>query len=293
MKLRSAEYYAYLCEREQTRLNKEAGLPRPWTKDPIIEKFKFTNVRREHDRTTRALQKIYRTRVAQTASLNTILINCATFRYFGTAEFAEDLGWQDAWDAERVVAIAQRRIRDGQRVFTGAYVVTNGGISGPKHEVVTEYYLKNLYDSIIVSEVTPGTVAVETGSFESTFNILTRYDGFGGSGFMSKEVLLDTMFFKKFWPKGVLDIDVYSPVGPGARRGIARAMGGSSTDKYTKTEMLQVLRNLHAAQKEYWPKGWGHLTLSDIQFGLCEFDKHERVRLGEGRMKNTYKPYKE
>lgn len=31
------------------------GLPAPWTKNPILKEFKFTNVRREHDRQTRYL----------------------------------------------------------------------------------------------------------------------------------------------------------------------------------------------------------------------------------------------
>jgi hypothetical protein len=32
------------------------------------------------------------------------------------------------------------------------------------------------------------------------------------------------------------------------------------------------------------------LTLMDIQNCLCEFDKYERVRLGEGRPRSYYKP---
>ena len=32
------------------------------------------------------------------------------------------------------------------------------------------------------------------------------------------------------------------------------------------------------------------LTAHDVQFCLCEFDKYERVRLGEGRPRALYKP---
>ncbi len=41
---------------------------------------------------------------------------------------------------------------------------------------------------------------------------------------------------------------------------------------------------------------WGNnvkyprLELRDIEHSLCEFDKYERVRLGEGRPRSMYKP---
>lgn len=37
-------------EREAIRLKKESGQSRPWTLDPILDKYKFTNVRREYDK---------------------------------------------------------------------------------------------------------------------------------------------------------------------------------------------------------------------------------------------------
>jgi hypothetical protein len=51
--------WAYIEERERIRLRKEAGEPFPWTEDPILRAFKFTNVRRIHDRTTQAFLAIY------------------------------------------------------------------------------------------------------------------------------------------------------------------------------------------------------------------------------------------
>lgn len=43
------EFKWYLKEREQIRLKKEAGKPRPWTKDTILDRNHFTNVRRTDD----------------------------------------------------------------------------------------------------------------------------------------------------------------------------------------------------------------------------------------------------
>ena len=49
------ERYCYWqVEREQIRLRKEVQKnPPPWTNDPILQQFKFCQVFREDDRTTR------------------------------------------------------------------------------------------------------------------------------------------------------------------------------------------------------------------------------------------------
>lgn len=46
------EFWWFCEERERIRLAKEAGLPRPWTNDKILDKHKFTNIDRLHDRGT-------------------------------------------------------------------------------------------------------------------------------------------------------------------------------------------------------------------------------------------------
>ena len=43
----------FINKREVIRCLREKGLPPPWINDPILQKWSFTNVRREDDRTTR------------------------------------------------------------------------------------------------------------------------------------------------------------------------------------------------------------------------------------------------
>lgn len=45
-------FFALARERHSVHLRRVAGLPRPWTEDPILRQYKFTNVFRELDRTT-------------------------------------------------------------------------------------------------------------------------------------------------------------------------------------------------------------------------------------------------
>jgi hypothetical protein len=50
--LQAVEYFALARERESIRRKRLAGEPPPWTDDPILRTWRFTNVHRENDKTT-------------------------------------------------------------------------------------------------------------------------------------------------------------------------------------------------------------------------------------------------
>jgi hypothetical protein len=292
-------FFAFMAEREQVRLRKEAGLPRPWTSDQILQDFKFTNVRRHYDWTTTMLRENFYAE-HRDDDRRSILMNCALFRYFGTYEFADAVGWQDydTFDFEEIADTARRRLASGQRVFTGAYVVTNQGISAPKQDVVVNYFMKDLHAA--VPELLQ--VVQMTRSWEKVARAMSVIGGFGGTGFMTKEILLDTMM-TDFWDTTKVkqgDYDVmfpadyskWTPIGPGGLKGAARLCGHDWPEHNTlrPSQALEVILKLTEIQGEYWPSEYGHLYPTDIQFQLCEFDKYERVRLGQGRPRSRYKP---
>lgn len=295
MGLRAQAFYDYLNEREEIRLRKEAGFSFPWTDDPILRAFKFTNVRRHHDRTSDNLRKkFYIDRFHE--DRRAVLMNCALFRYFGTFEFAEAVGWQeyDSFDFEGIKDLAEQRMADKLRVFTGAYVITNQGISAPKQEVVVDYFLKDLHK--VVPELL--IIAQTTQSWEKVSDRMRQIGGFGGTGFMTKEVLLDTTY-TGFWADQRLDYpdsffsypkdwETWTPIGPGARRGAARAMGDDSATSLKEQGAAWVIQELGNWQEMLWQHE-GRLVPTDIQFALCEFDKYERVRLGQGQPRSRYR----
>lgn len=286
-------FFEYLTEREQIRLRKEADLPFPWTEDPILRAYKFTNVRRHHDKTSDVLRKTFYGKHFHD-DRESILMNCALFRYFGTWEFAQAVGWQryDDFDFEGIKEIARTRLLQRERVFTGAYVITNQGISAPKQEVVVDYFLKDLHAA------TPAILDVLklTQKWEYVAKRMKQIGGFGGTGFMTKEVLLDTTY-TGFWNDifedendGTFSFPVdwwkWTPIGPGALRGAARVC---IEDKVNELVARNVIQNLYEAQFKHRSFPF-RLSPTDIQFGLCEFDKYERVRLGQGRPRSRYRP---
>lgn len=294
MNLRDYEFGQYLAEREQVRLRKEAGLPFPWTEDSILQSYKFTNVQRHRDRTSQELiRHLYEPN--HNKCREDILLNAALCRYFGTYEFAKARGWISwaDWPSAKheVVKLATDRLASGSRVFTGAYVITNGGISRPKQEVVVYHYIDALHAKIpeIVDHVE------KYKSWEIAASVMSSVPGFGGTGFMTKETLIDTTYTSFWsvdnWQKNSLPVDWYdwTPVGPGSLRGAARLLDVDMTQALSKKRTLEIILELYRTQ-ETWNELDFHVSPTDIQFGLCEFDKYERVRLGQGKPRSRYKP---
>jgi hypothetical protein len=271
----------YMHERYQILLRRRSGDSYPWTKDTILQQYKFTNVLRNDDKTTRRfVEHLYLPNADR--PLWNILGNAAIFRYFGRFEFAEELGWQDNFKSESIVKLARDRSARGESNYTGAYMVTNAGRVGPKEEVLCTF-IKGVWDNAkaIADE------CEHTRTWESMVLGLRKLDGFGGSGFMAKEVALDTFVIDQWVPE---DKMTWTPLGPGGRRGLNRVCGRPLNKNIAEQTMLQEISMLREHIMKNWPKKWPELSVTDIQFNLCEWDKYCRVRDGEGRPRSKYKP---
>ena len=272
--------FSYMRERYGIYLRRQAGDEGPWTEDTILQEYKFTNVYREYDYTTRMLSKIYETKLKR--PLDEVLVNAATFRYFGHWPTCEDIGWMEEFDEYRVKKVVKNRKEAGQQVFTGAYVITNAGRSEPKEVVVC--------DNLIALESHAHHIMAQAeihDSWQTLAELMSVIPGFGGSGFMAKETILDVMLYH--WQPA--DYKTYTPVGPGAKRGLNRLAGRDIKQSAKPEIMLGEILSLLADIYLKWtgPK----LTAHDIQFCLCEYDKYCRVALGQGRPRSKFKPRKD
>lgn len=286
--MRTEEFYNFMIKREQVRRDKAAGLPWPWTDDAILRDFKFTNVKRSHDTTSQKFIEIYAAN--KHAPAEQVLLNCAIARYFGRWEFLHALGWQEEFRPNHIIDQVQARTAAKLPVWTGAYVITNGGIRDDKEQVVVRRYLTSLMScATLLAEIAEGQAA-----WQPVAERMASLEGFGGTGFMTKEVLLDCMLASGpgygFFPNGVTDRNNWTPCGPGAKRGINRVLKLHHACPLDKDRALATMRQLYEQRAHHWPVDFVELELSDIQFQLCEFDKYERVRLGQGRPRSKYKP---
>lgn len=277
----------YMKEREAIRLKKEGGEKWPWTGDKILQTYKFTNVKRAHDRTTKAFVAHYKKHYDPDHNHGdeVLLYNCGVARYFGTVDYQRNLGWMKKHDKGRLVKTAQAMFKRGEQVFTGAYMITNAQRFGPKEKVVADF-LRGLWASRrdIIQEIE------KTNTWEGGYNEMSKLPGFKGTGFMTKEVLQDFLLVTTL---PIYDAEDWTPMGPGARRGMNRLMGRKAEYRQPEAAFIGEVQDLWKQLKDWWkdtyPKA-ENLTAHDVQFCLCEFDKYERTRLKQGRPRSTYKP---
>lgn len=288
------EFYDFVYERESIRVRRLAGLPREqWTQDPILQTYKFTNVKREHDRTTCDLMKhFYPTDVGGSAVL---LLNCAMARFIGLSDTVLEIGWRPDWSEEtraQTFAVIEARMARRDKIFTSAYIVPNCGDSDPKHVVVM-----GILDQVweFAQEY---FCRISSPCWQNLIeSMCSAVRGMGS--FMAKEVVLDFILASGWIPD---DWSTWSPVGPGARRGAARVYYGGAIEKLpSERQALEWTIQLYEARAEHWAQpsvvvadqyatSGIELELSDIQFQLCEFDKYMRAKLGEGRPKAKFTP---
>jgi hypothetical protein len=126
---------------------------------------------------------------------------------------------------------------------------------------------------------------------------------------MTKETLLDTTY-TTFWSGSGTALEperpsirslprdwhTWTPIGPGARRGVARLLGWMDLEdpdakRIMKNEpyCMEQIATLTAMAPHHGFKMAPH----DVQFVLCEFDKYERIKFGQGRTRSRYHPPKE
>lgn len=275
----------YMYERESIRRKRLIQDRGPWTDDKILQTYKFTNVKRLHDRTTQYFMEIYKSNIY--APDYEALYNCGIHRYHGTNEFAAELGWHKCNVEYMMIGLARQMIDEGRKVYTGAYIITNGGRHGFK-EVIVAGFLTGLWDNAhkIVDAIE------ENNSWEAGYNILRLLPGFGGMGFMAKEVLQDYILWRALAGRAPLADELsWTPVGPGARRGLNRVRGRAVRFQQKVTKFQEELYEmLPALQRWYWSTFSEVLSAHDVQFCLCEFDKYKRIEYGEGRVRAYFTP---
>ena len=280
-------YFGWINERHSIYQRRVANENPPWTEDRILQDYKFTNPFRENDKVTVWMRENW-TKPNHNRSHGEIIFNCCLFRMIGTSEFADAHKWVNedhGWDKNRTKELIQERLSKGLRTFTGAYIITNQGLKAPKSEVVVDYFLTPIWEN----KEALSKIAEETLSLQAVHTAMGFHKGWGGGGFMSYEVVTDLNYTP------VLDTakDQFSwaNAGPGAKRGLNRIhlrdLKKSMNQQTANTEMQLLLEEAPKYCKPHVPVRL--VDMRTIEHSLCEWDKYERVRLGQGTPRSRYK----
>jgi alpha-glutamyl/putrescinyl thymine pyrophosphorylase clade 1 len=264
----------FIFERHAIYGRKAEGLPKPWTHDKILQSYRFCNVYRELDTVTQWIATHWREPHKDDPDL---WFAMCVARLVNWPDTLEALGFPIPWQPNRFIEVLERRKKDGEKVFTGAYMVPGGpdGISKARYlaaEVLTPMWRDK-------EKIRP----VQDDRLSDFYERLSEYQVMGS--FMTGQVVADVKYVrpllcaKDWW--------TWASPGPGSQRGLNRVMGRDIKSPWARVDWYKCLRELHdKIQKRF--TGMPKLHAQDLQNCLCEFDKYERVRLGEGRPRSLY-----
>ena len=265
-------FFYYINERHSITLKRSIGEPFPWTDDEILQTYSFCNVFRELDKVTVWIRENWKEPYADHPNLPFAM---AVARQINWPDTLQEIGFPEHWNPERVKAIMQGRLDRKEKVYTGAYMLT-GTLGGTKVEQTIDKILTPLYES--PPQIIPY-------SLEETWKKYLPYPGF--SGFMAYEVVTDLRHSK--YLENAEDIMTWANAGPGAKRGLNRIHGRPLEQTIKAKQLTEEMKELLAVSGDYLLDVVPDLEMREIEHCLCEYDKYERVRLGEGRPRAKFK----
>lgn len=264
----------FIGERESIRRRRVAGKPWPWTSDWILQNYRFCNIQRERDRTTREIAALWREPHKNDPDL---WFAMAVARHVNWVPTLRELGWPVPWDADHFVEVVQDRKRRGEKVESTAYKIRPDNRAGAEGQSKFHYIAHDVLTPLWARRRTNKPRSGDR--LEEFHGALMRHEGIGS--FIAGQIVAD---LKYVYPlKQATDWWSFAASGPGSRAGLNRVLGRRVDGPWPEEAWCQELRHL---AREIAPElkefGIGRLHNQDLQNALCEFARYEKLRLGEG-----------
>jgi len=286
-------YYDYVTERYKIYKQREKGLPAPWTENEFLLKYKFTNIRREHDRVTKwlldnitnspdisYLDKIYQTMI---------------FRMYNRIDTSEciGLGKDFTWDMDVIKKAIDNDPNPGRDFYTRAFR-TLGLKNAMKKKLYPDEpnkYLAAMY-IIDLRKEDKFSRLMNPENAEEACNIIQELHGVGK--FLSYQIFVDLTYIKEF----PISENEYVLSGPGCSRGMDHLF--LDKDGLTDEEILFWLRDNFEEVMRLVNKDYSSNVLLDnleehnrsfnvmsLENCFCEFSKYmwSILKLGSPRRK--------
>jgi len=265
-------YWRFATERQQIFFRRRLGVTPPWTVDPILQRFKFTNAYRAADRVSQFLLRhvLYEGSDAP----HEIFFRAIVFKLFNKIST-----WQllqsafgplttEGFDIDRYDRVLCEAMSRGDKIYSGAYIMPSGGRgrSMRKHRTHLEL-LRQMLDDELPERL------VEARTMRECFEKVKAYPMMGD--FLAYQYVIDLNY------SGIMNFSEMEFVvpGPGARGGLRKcfhSLGGlSEADMIrlvTERQELEFAR-LGLEFKSLWGRP---LQLIDCQNLFCEVDKYAR-----------------
>lgn len=265
-------YWRFAAERHAMYERRLSGQASPWTDDPILRSFRFTNAFRAADRVSQFLirEVIYEGDPSADETVFRILL----FKFFNkidTWEYLErELGpvTIGTFDPCRADALLTRARSAGRRVYSNAYIIPPlPGRASPKHA-------GHLQLALELAEAGFADQVRSTGGLAELFALLRGIPGLGD--FLAYQFAIDLAY------STVVDHDEddFVMAGPGALDGLSKVFPGM--DLRRAADVIRTMTD----EQDHWFEHFGltfaglfgrRLHLIDVQNLFCEISKYARV----------------
>lgn len=267
------EAYWYLAaERQNIFMQRIQSEPKPWTDDPILKTYRFTNAYRASDRVSQHLLR--RVIYSDTYDGPDTVFRILLFKIFNRITTWEHLVQYvgeptiSTFNFRSYSKILDIRLDRGKQLYSAAYIMPN-----PKFGFTRKHHnhlalLEKLIRTDKIGEI------LKAKSLENLYYKLSSIPSFGP--FLAYQYAIDLNYSSHF---NFDEMDYVVP-GPGALRGIVKCF--TDTGGLGPVEVIRAVAN---AAPEYTSRLskpfrdlWGRpLQLVDCQNLFCEVDKYARV----------------
>jgi hypothetical protein len=270
--------FFWVREREKIRSSKDCNCPWPWTDDAILSTYRFCNVRREDDRVTKWIDQFIRLPFAGHQYLWLMLCVARQINWPETlADLISNGAWPDyqKFDPAEIAIILNRRKLNGQKIYTGAYMISAPAQKGAdKQRYIAEVVIGDLWRRRDLFRLAPYTL-------QGKHEWITRSNGWGQ--FMAYQAVVDMRFTGLL--RDAQDVATWAAAGPGTIRGLNRLHGRNVDGGLPQAQALAEMRAIY---KVVVAETGVQMDFSDVPNILCETDKYLRVKRGEGKPRALY-----
>lgn len=267
----------WITEREKVRERKEAGLPKPWSDDPVFQNTYFCNVHREDDKTTRFIRQKY----AAYGTHPFLIYNYILARLINRIESLQYIPFQDNHRREELTECLEDIATLNGQLWSGAYIITTHGLPMGKVAYLVNHVLQGTSQALgrnIFSHPVQGWQPHCATYHEALMGL----EGLGS--FLAAQVVADLKNTYAHPLQLAPDRDTFVAHGPGSLRGASWFHFGE-IGKVTPNNFHTLFRDIEEYVREN-TNIW--VDSQDLQNCLCEFDKYMRVRTGVGKSKRKY-----
>ena len=122
--MRIADLTAFITARHAIYVARQQEYSKPWTRDPILQQYRFCNVYRELDTVTQWIASNWRDPNREHEDL---WFAMAVARWVNWPETLEAIGFPLPWYPEAFLEAIYARKDKGEKVWTGAYMIGTQG----------------------------------------------------------------------------------------------------------------------------------------------------------------------